>query len=300
MGRSENLGEQTGRVVGGLTVAQILAVSIALAAWALAVRPASAETIPFRLDNETDRAVCVICNGPWLRTSAYQGADGEATTRFYSADVNFLSPFGSWTCMVAKLFLDGCDFAMTTPDVVAERQFCLPNPPTVPDVLLTLRSGDKLDANFAGGSCKNTLAASTLGDAAGPSATSGLGGQLNRLLPNRGDRDSYQVWAAGGDELEILLTGDGEVGHQGDQLILLLADQQARFTVLERGAPPLEIVATLPADGLYRIVVAPDGETGQDGALGSGAPGPFRGGYRLAVTTSGESLDLIPQADVEP
>ncbi len=102
-----------------------------------------------------------------------------------------------------------------------------------------------------------------------------------------------------GDLVEISLEGDGDRGHQGDQIVMQLIQEKGSFKQDIKGTIPLQLEATLPDDATYRIIIKPRGKSSRNQLTGSGESGPFRGSYILNVSTSAEHIELIPHLDVE-
>jgi hypothetical protein len=65
----------------------------------LAPAQAMAADIPFDVSTPID--VCLLCKGPWHRSSSFCGQNisgGAERENFYTAHVNIFSPFGLWEC----------------------------------------------------------------------------------------------------------------------------------------------------------------------------------------------------------
>jgi len=265
----------------------ILCVILVCAA-GMAIRPmaAQADPIPFNIDNQSAAGICLDCNGPWARISGGHYIPGNAfIDPFYRADRNFLSPFGTWTCLVQTIDVDPNACTVDAVLVSSRVKFCVEKSPD-PSVNLVY-DGSTIDVNLPKGKCSSlsTTATATLGDnAPAPQESS--------------DKDSFLFEGTAGDEVTVELRGDGEAGHQGTRVALRLRQENGDFRQRVRGPLPLTLSATLPADGTYRVVVVPSGQEADD--LGSGDRGPLRGGYLLSVEGGGAASDLIPSPDVEP
>lgn len=245
--------------------------SAAAAAFGLVVlqsmAAASAADIDFSLT--TSQEVEIRCNGPWVRISpcAHLQASGAAQ-KFYTAEDNFLDPYGSWHCQVhKKVRREFCSVAQ-----VGYVEFCVLTP--------------KVDLKWDGSSlsvnqnprCRLAQASSVLGQNGEDDASPAQ------------DLDTYSFEGKPGEKVEVRLGRDGSGGSAGEVATLLV--RAANGTVLGQrtGAVPLSLDVTLP--GTVEVAVSRRPGDGD----------PLRGYYDLEVIpTSGDIGDrkLRPSPNVE-
>ncbi len=244
------------------------------------------EKIPFNFDNQIDKKVTVQCFGPWSRKSKPVTVKANSKHKdFYAAEVTIFSPFGDWYCQGTP------EGSNSSSDI----EFCLKKESPQPALNFGMAYYDEIgDSVFLEGqgvfseTCDKTTAAT--------SVTSTLG---DNPSPFWYDTDSYRMQGSAGDLLKISIEGESAGGYQGDRITLKLIHEKGSFKQHLKGQVPLEMEATLPQDGVYRIILKPHGKSGKNQLIGSGQSGPFRGGYVINVTTSGDSIELIPHSDVE-
>jgi hypothetical protein len=109
---------------------------LSLTAVNLASRRTDGAEIPFFIDvSAATVIVCVQCSGPYLRLSALDGPYAPGTPNpinFYSAEINWLPPFGQWVCSITH----GADCAGNNVDLTTaqELNICVPDFPGIDHV----------------------------------------------------------------------------------------------------------------------------------------------------------------------
>ena len=245
--------------------------------------------IPFTVSNNAivdneKLNYCILCTGPWLRTSKLCEVKMDAMlNEFYAANRTVFSPFGKWVC---KVYLDESqppDQCMIQPqqaplDTV---DFCLINNPFGSSVFIdvvTDASGNiklKIDGNVKNTPCSSSVV-SFLGD-------------NRKHEQSKRDRDLFEFSGTAGEEVKVMLQPSPTTGNNGGEAVLGLEGNSLRESV--SGVLPLKIISVLPADGRYSIVVE-QANTPVDAG--------FRGDYILSVEPISGSIDLIePAANVE-
>jgi hypothetical protein len=245
--------------------------------------------IPFKVSNDAlvdnkKLNYCILCTGPWLRTSKLCEVKMEAKlNEFYAANRTVFSPFGKWVC---KVYLDEGDpqSECTIEPLQAPLNtvdFCLINNPFGSSVFIdvvTNASGNiklKIDGNVKNTPCSSSVV-SFLGD-------------NPKQEKSKGDRDFFQFSGTAGEEVKVTLQPSPTTGNNDGEAILRLKGDSLRESV--SGVLPLEIISALPADGQYSIVVK-QANTPVDAR--------FRGDYILSVEPLSGNIDLIePAANVE-
>jgi hypothetical protein len=245
--------------------------SAALAALGLAmllsVAPALAADIDFSLT--TSQEVEIRCNGPWVRISpcAHLQASGAAQ-KFYTADDNFLDPYGIWHCQVhKKVRREFCSVAQ-----LGFVEFCVLTP--------------KVDLKWDGSSltvnqlprCRLAMAGSALGQNGEDDASPAQ------------DLDTYSFEGKPGEKVEVRLGRDGSLGSAGEVATLLVRTASGAPLAQRTGAVPLSLDMTLP--GTVEVAVSRQPGNGD----------PLRGYYQLEIIPkSGDIGDrkLRPTENVE-
>jgi len=210
----------------------------------------------------------IACTGPWSRSSSLVHIPVGATEQvFYKAKETIFSPYGNWNC---STFLFPNPFGVVPPPV-AETSFTLRK--GLGPVRLTMTS-DSLFVNLTEDS--NTI-----------SAKATLGDDNNN---KRRERDTWNFQGSGGDTVLITLEEDPESGHSGEEATLMLKNGSSTIET-STDALPIEIMATLPSDGEYELVVEQHG-IAEDVR--------FRGDYYLSIeSTTAEVEEIRPTLDVE-
>lgn len=239
----------------------------------------SVEHINFFASNNGAIAACIECDGPWARSgSGGPFNPGVQNDNFYTSDNSLFSAFGNWTCKLqpaTPATPDGCDFVDDPLDTV---NFCLQDVGAAnTSVNLTISDND-LSVSNTGTLCNSTAARSFLGHAPSPKTK---------------DQDVFLFEGKQGEAVQVMLEPDGAAGHKGEIARLILREEGGEVLGAERGALPLEISATLPRAGHYRIVVAEVHKSASDAG--------FVGFYRLRFTSSSAATVLLePLRSVEP
>lgn len=244
-----------------VAIGSMVAVQAPAAAWA--------GEIPFTI---TSPAVSggVFCTGPRFRQSGCVSLADDSTDKqqFYAADVNFLSPYGYWTCDIS-LQLE------CTGKRIGKVGFCLKeSSPAQVDLVF---DGASLSVN-ADRDCSSALVIGALGQNGEPDGTPAQ------------DIDTFRFAGKAGEKVTVTLDRDGGAGSDG-QIAKLRVSLPAGNVLGERtGSIPLVLDVILP--GPVEIAVQRQGGVGD----------PFRGSYALEVVAqSGDIGDrqLRPTANVE-
>jgi hypothetical protein len=256
-----------------------------LVLFVIPVKTAYTGTIPFRVGTKLPDLLFISCKGPFGRISRCIRVDNPPPDvdnpplvfkLFYSAEINFFSPYGEWRCDVYGF--PGC-----TSGVAGAKVFTIPRHP-VPEkqVDLTIVKCD---------GCSGYVIKVETDQTCCPVSTSAFLG--DRPQQTKPDRDTFSFAGAEGDEITLRLEEDGSVGHIGEQANFKLRGPVGSVSLDEfrTGELPLEITATIPESGEYEIVV--DQKDISDDLS-------YRGGY---VITLDQSLDdvkeIVPSQDVE-
>lgn len=228
--------------------------SAAAAAFGLAVlqsmAAASAADIDFSLT--TSQEVEIRCNGPWARISpcAHLQASGAAQ-KFYTAEDNFLDPYGIWHCQVhKKVRREFCSVAQ-----LGFVEFCVLTP--------------KVDLKWDGSSltvnqtprCRLAQATSVLG-------------QDGEDAETRQDVDTFVFAGRSGEQVEVELAVDGSSGAINGEATLRVVDPPNTVLAEKKGSLPLRLKATLNGEVQVQVI---------RGA----SPNAFRGFYTVEVTPPG-------------
>ncbi|MGD9508900.1 MAG: hypothetical protein AB7I59_00150 [Geminicoccaceae bacterium] len=228
---------------------------------------ASAADIDFSLT--TSQEVEIRCNGPWARISpcAHLQASGAAQN-FYTADDNFLDPYGVWHCQVhKKVRREFCSVAE-----LGFVQFCVLTP--------------KVDLKWDGSSltvnqtprCRLARAGSVLGQ----------NGEADDSPAQ--DLDTYTFEGKPGEQVEIALDRDGSSGSAGDTATLRVRSAGGAVLGKRTGSVPLSLEVTLT--GLVEVAVS----------IQPGGGEPLRGSYVLQVIPKSGDIGerkLRPTRNVE-
>jgi hypothetical protein len=240
---------------------------------------------------------CIFIDGPWFRTSGpVRLTDNTNRQLVYTAEVNLFSPLGEWTISRA---ID-CDPSRRDQKLA----FCVARLPDDDLNLLAVDHGvlryDDPDLRPCGAASMGTeiVAAAHLGhDESAARAAAASPAAAGAGTPTQGKArlgsDHFRFEGRAGDTIELALERDGARGSTGELARLSLGGERGDALGKREGALPLELKATLPATGHYRIEVA-------EVAGGSGGEA-FRGHYRLRVSSaSGAPILLEPLRSVEP
>jgi hypothetical protein len=231
--------------------------------------------IPFYATNNNSSQVQICCQGPWNRNSPdpIYLSSGAVDFPFYTVLVDIFSPYRRWCCSVG---FDNCD-RKTTNDCTGANAILFNLTKGTDKVFLTVSDELSLTETPEGG--PNTLTThAILGD--------------DNTKPKR-DRDTFtfNFGPNPGDRLvTVTLEEDPEAGHRGEQATLILRNGNSTIES-KTDALPIEITATLPSDGEYRLVVEQNGIP-EDVR--------YRGDYFLSVKSdSGDIQEIKPSEDVE-
>lgn len=237
--------------------------------------------IPFTITtNFTNDDWCFQCKGPWFRISdpivLFQEYN-ECT--FYAANGGVLSPAGKWTCAVIQSEIPTADCSIDDVDnvttIVHESSFCLDvNAPPGVGIDISIISDGSFSVSGATDNC-SSLVSSFLGD-------------NPKQEKSKPDSDEFTFDGAAGAEVTLRLETNPQEGNNGGEANFAISGNSLNEST--SGTPPLEINATLPADGKYSITVEQPKNSAQR----------FRGSYLLSVTPTNGSIDLIePTNNVE-
>ncbi len=212
------------------------------------------------------------CGGPWLRDSGLKEVSpGADHVKFYSAEVNFLPPYGKWSCSICVPSNGGATSCMGP--IIAKTDFHLKKDDN--EVNLTMTK-DSIHSDLEDG---NTI-----------TATASLGDDNKR--PKR-DRDTFTFNFGpnpGDSVVTVTLEENPETGHIGEEATLILRSGNSNIE-LKSGMLPLEITQLLPSEGNYELIVEQQGIP-EDLR--------FRGNYFLTVESdSGLIEEIRPSFDVE-
>ena len=244
----------------------------------LPVKTAYTDEIPFRVKTALTDLLFISCKGPFGRNSGCVHIDAPSDFKlFYSAEINFFSPYGEWRCDVYALPI--CI------GVAGRKTFQIHRHP-VPErqVDLTIVKCDTcFDDSYA-------IQVETDQTCCGISTSAFLG---DRPQQSRPDRDTFSFEDTGGDEVTLTLEEDGSVGHIGEQANFKLRGPigSASLDEFRTGELPLEITATIPESGEYEIVV--DQKNIPDDLS-------YRGGFIITLISSLDDVgEIVPSKDVE-
>lgn len=219
--------------------------------------------IPFFVTYTGNRPAFFRCTGPWLRSSGVEDITPVVDMKFYTAEVNFLSPYGKWSCRILQ--------DLTT--VIAETNFNLKKDDDEVNITMT-----------------ETTIHSDLEDGNTITATANLGDDNKR--PRR-DRDTFTFNFGpnpGDGAVRVTLEENPETGHIGEQATLILRSGNSNIE-LTSGMLPLEITTELDTDKEYELVVEQHGIP-EDLR--------FRGRYFLTLESdAGQIEEIRPSFDVE-
>jgi hypothetical protein len=243
---------------------------------------AMAADIPFRVTTPID--VCLLCKGPWHRSSSFCGqniAGGTERFNFYSAEVNVFSPFGSWECEADRGTCDSGLFGgcIGSPPE-SERFFCVNDTPNR-QVNLIIERDLEIRQDFPITPCTYVAAVAFLGDASSA---------------GRRDRDSFRFEGEAGETITVRLDRDRASGSTGEIAELTVREDRGSTLDERSGALPLELTITLPEAGTYEVEAL---------EVERSAGEPFQGHFFLSVESDagenrGESLLLEPTGHTEP
>jgi hypothetical protein len=244
--------------------------------------------IPFNVSNNVivdnqPLDLCIQCTGPWARASDVCFVKGGVeSNEFYAASETIFSPFGKWNC---KAYLNStgmgqnCDIMSEAPS--ASQDFCLTHNPFGPSVfidMVTVPNTTTIKLNITGNTSNTPCS---------PSVVSFLGDNSKQERLKR-DKDLFYFTGTAGDEVMLTLEANPDDGNNGGEASLGLTGESLNEAT--NGNLPLEINATLPADGVYSISVEqPRNPAGLS----------YRGGYNVLVDSQA-GVDLIePDGNVE-
>ena len=238
-----------------------------------------AEEIPFRVKTDLTALLFISCKGPFGRNSGCIHVDTQKPDfeLFYSAEINFFSPYGEWSCAVYALPI--CF------GVAGGKIFQIHRHP-VPDsrVDLTIVECD---------GCFNVsyrILVETEHTCCGISTSAFLGDRPEQKKP---DKDTFSFEATEHDEILLSLVEDGAVGHIGEEANFKFRGPIGSATINEisSGTLPLDIEIEIPETGVYEI------EVDQKGIP---IDISYRGGYIIELTSSLNDVDeIVPSRDVE-
>lgn len=229
--------------------------------------------IPFYITyHDGDELLQLQCGGPWLRDSGLIEVPPDTDhKKFYSADVNSLSPYGEWHCNICSP--DEAGPTSCSGPIIAKTHFHLN------------KDDDEVNLTMT----KDSISAD-LSESDTVSATASLGDDNKR--PRR-DRDTFTFHFGpnpGDGAVRVTLEENPEAGHIGEEATLILRRGNSDIE-LNSGILPLEITAELDTDKEYELVVEQHGIP-EDLR--------FRGNYFLSIESDGGQIEEIrPSVDVE-
>jgi len=243
------------------------------------IKSAYPEEIPFRVKTDLNDLLFISCKGPFGRNSGcvHINTPQPDFELFYSAEINFFSPYGEWRCDVYALPI--CI------GVAGRKTFQIHRHP-VPEkqVDLTIVKCDTcFDDSYA-------IVVQTDQTCCGISTSAFLGDRPKEFKP---DIDTFKFEATDGDEIMLILEEDGAVGHIGEEATFRFRGPIGSASVdeLRTGKLPLEITATIPKSGDYEIVISQKGISDDL---------RYRGGYIVTLDSSlGDVEEIVPSQDVE-
>jgi len=229
--------------------------------------------IPFYITyTDGNEQLQLQCGGPWLRDSGLKEVSpGAGIVKFYSAEVNFLSPYGKWSCSICVPSNGGVTSCMGP--ILAKTDFHLKKDDDEVNLIMTK---DSIKADLEDG---DTI-----------TATASLGDDNKR--PRR-DRDTFTFHFGpnpGDGAVRVTLEENPETGHIGEEASLILRSENSNIEI-NSGMLPLEITAVLDTDKEYELVVQQHGIP---------ADLRFRGNYFLSIESdAGQIEEVRPSFDVE-
>jgi hypothetical protein len=263
------------------TVIALISISVPLSAYSIDCKVSG--DIPFSVIKECEACSggCLQCQGPWGRVSPLIDIDDlehNKSCTFYAAADNTFSPWGRWTCIMYENTQGFCTTVLTP--VLTMKDFCVEKSNGGgQEVTLKIKADqndvpDFLEVDKPRPPCE-------------PSVSSFLGDNPKQEK-SRPDSDVFLFDGTGGDEVTLRLETDPQLGNNGGKASLAIIGNSLNEST--SGALPLEIDATLPADGEYSITVEQPRRPNDQ---------MFRGAYILHVE-SATGVDLIePTNNVE-
>ena len=239
--------------------------------------------ITFDVSNSTSDDYCVICDGPWFRTSGlFRVSSGTKDCTFYAAKDGVFSLDGLWSCTLYDVdFHDPSGCNSTESGFIAKREFCMYYLDASCGISLGISGSFPPQFMEGGGYCESQPPCDS-------SSVSSFLGDNPKQEKSKPDSDVFLFAGVGGDEVTLRLETNPQEGNNGGEANFAISGNSLNEST--SGTPPLEINATLPADGKYSITVEQPKNSGQR----------FRGGYLLSLSPTTGSIDLIePTSSVE-
>jgi len=231
--------------------------------------------IPFVVTNGSDTETCIQCDGPWFRASTVFFVEaGLSNCQFYAANKGFFSVFGSWTCNLFGVSGTSCDTSV----LISSVTFCEKTDDDPIAALLTISNEGKgtfLSVFNKTVGCDEVSVSSFLGD-------------NFKQEKSKPDEDVFLFNGISGDEIRLTLEPDPVEGNNGGEASLSIGGNSLDEST--SGTLPLEINATLPADGKYSIKVEQPKKSGGE---------RFRGSYTVNLESSNGVGMIEPTSTVE-
>lgn len=223
----------------------------------------------------TCNLACIYCGGPWARVSPWVDIDDlehNKSCTFYAAKDDIFHLWGRWTCYIYQKANGVCTTVLA--QELTMKDFCVEKP----DSEVTL----KIE-----GDVPNIIEVDKPSPPCVASVSSFLGDNPKQEK-SKLDTDEFLFDGSGGDQVTLTLETDPQLGNNGGEAGLGISGNSLNEST--SGALPLELDATLPADGEYSIIVEQP-KRPKDQRL--------RGSYVLSVE-SATGVDLIePTNNVE-
>jgi hypothetical protein len=219
--------------------------------------------IPFLADNNLPSEGCIMCTGPFFRTSDLGIVDaGVQNCEFYAADKGFFSPFGSWEC---ELMIPNPDDQNACDAFADSVEFCVKDTSNV--IFTFTPNGTDLPTLTVNKPMPNTFGFC-------PKSVSSFLGDNFKQEKSKPDSDVFLFDGAGGDQVTLRLETNPQEGNNGGEASLDISGSSLNEATT--GAPPLELEVTLPGNGEYSITVEQPKNSAQR----------FRGSYILNVESA--------------
>ena len=239
--------------------------------------------IPFSVikECETCNLACLRCDGPWARVSPWVDIDDlehNKSCTFYAAKDNIFHPWGRWTCVIYEKEQGICTTLLSRE--LTMKDFCVEN-----------SNGDGQEVTLKIKADQNDVPDILEVDKPSPpcdASVSSFLGDNPKQEKSRPDSDVFLFDGAGGDEVTVRLETNPQEGNNGGEASLAIFGNSLNEST--SGVLPLELNASLPADGKYSIIVEQPKRPKDQ---------MFRGAYILHVK-SATGVDLIePTNNVE-
>lgn len=204
--------------------------------------------IPFSVKNDTGNDLQVDVAGPAFRISGCLVIPAHSECpRFYAADYGVFTPIGEWS---ARTGFAGGFFCNVDRNNVKKR-FCLKSNPFLGDAPVNIVLSVKFGSLTLDVSGDNVFIPSDQDNPNCPkTAVSYLG---DKPRQSGRDRDGFLFDGTEGEEITITLEANPKSGNNGG--IASLGLRGGSLDEFVEGELPQEIIATLPSDGKYSIIV---------------------------------------------